>query len=80
MDWPSSEVDPPTLRVVYSEALAFIDDLRRCPICGWTLVTLFKIERIVAKECANHGEVFIIHPSINGYEIKVNLTDEPSTP
>lgn len=45
--------------------------LKFCPTCMYELVTVFALDRIVMMECKRHDVVFVIFPTIHGYEIKV---------
>lgn len=65
---------PEVLVRVTNEGLKHIlENLKFCPMCAYQLTNVFMLHGIVTKECPNHEVVYVIFPSINGYEIKVVL-------
>ncbi len=63
------------VKPINAQLFFIIRDLKCCPVCAVELDTLYKADNIVGKQCPTHNEVFLIYPSLSGYEIKVNLFD-----
>jgi hypothetical protein len=61
------------IEVVDDKLEAILRRLRFCPTCLYELITVYMPDRIVTKECKQHDVVFVVHPTVQGYEIKVDV-------